>query len=316
MQLGPHPVTLRQLQYLVAVADQRSFRKAAEACHVSQPSLSAQVAQAEEALGVQLFERNQRRVALTPAGAELMLRIRGLLNSADALVDAAARLRDPFSGALRLGLIPTVGPYLLPEIALPLRTKYPELTFLWTELQTAPLLRALSQGEVDGAILALVDEVLDYPRIDLGLDPFVLATPRDHRLGQSRRPIKASELQGEHVLLLEDGHCFRDQALDLCARTGAEEASYRATSLPTLVQMAAGGVGITLLPAISLPVENRHHSLQIRSFAPKPPTRTLSLVWRRGSAREVALTSVGEALKSAYATFMKSVRTFISAEPT
>src|SRR5262245_24682339 len=168
MRLSPHPFTLRQLQYVAAVAEQRSFRKAAAECHVAQPSLSAQIAQVEEALGVQLFERDQRRVTLSAAGAALLERVRGLLVSADALVDAAREASDPFSGTVRLGVIPTLGPYLLPEIAPVLRSAYAKLDFLWTEEKTARLVELLDAGELDGAILALESDLHDLSHVELG----------------------------------------------------------------------------------------------------------------------------------------------------
>ncbi|HEX9619819.1 MAG TPA: LysR substrate-binding domain-containing protein [Polyangiaceae bacterium] len=300
MNRAPHPFTLRQLQYVAAVAERKSFRRAAEDCHVAQPSLSAQVAQVEEALGVQLFERDKRRVALTAAGLALLGRARALLVGADELVDAARTLADPFAGTLRIGVIPTIGPYLLPEIAPVLRERYPKLGFVWTEDKTAVLTAKLARAELDGAILALESDIGGLPHVVLGRDPFVFAAPPGHPLAASKRPVKAVELEGEHVLLLDDGHCFRDQALAFCSNVGAEEESYRATSLATLVQMAAGGAGVTLLPALSVPVENRRDALTIRPFAPRVPGRTVVLAWRKGSALEVSLRAVGETMKSAY----------------
>lgn len=301
MPFSPHPVTLRQLQYVVAVADKKSFRQAAEICHVAQPSLSAQIAQAEEALGVQLFERDRRHVILTGAGEAVVERARALLAAADALVDSARTLGDPFAGTLRVGVIPTIGPYLLPDLAPVLRERYPKLAFLWVEEKTAVLHERLARAEIDAAILVMETEVGDPPHVVIGKDAFVFAAPRGHRLAASRRPIKPDELEGERVLLLDDGHCFREQALAICAHAGAEEASYRATSLPTLVQMAAGGAGVTLLPNLAVSLENRRDTLAVRPFAPKAPARTLALVWRRGSARETTLKPVGETLRAAYA---------------
>jgi LysR family hydrogen peroxide-inducible transcriptional activator len=300
MHLAPHPITLRQLQYLVAVAEHRSFRRAAESCRVAQPSLSAQVAQAEEALGVQLFERDRRRVLLTQAGRAIVERARGLLLGADELVEAARRFGDPFAGMLRIGVIPTVGPYLLPDVAPVLRERYPKLSFLWIEEKTAVLLERLERGEIDGALVALESEMDELPRVVLGKDTFVLAAAPSHRLSAAKRPIKAEELEGEEVMLLDDGHCFRDQALAYCERVGAVEGGYRATSLATLVQMVAGGAGVTLLPGLAVPVENRRDELRLRPFAPKVPSRTLALVWRRGSAFEITLKPVGETLRAAY----------------
>lgn len=300
MNLAPHPITLRQLQYLVAVAEHRSFRRAAESCRVAQPSLSAQVAQAEEALGARLFERDRRGVLLTQAGRAIVERARALLVGADELVEAARRLGDPFEGLLRIGVIPTVGPYLLPEVAKVLRERYPKLMFVWVEDKTASLLEMLARADIDGALVALEAEIGDLPRVVLGKDAFVFAAAPSHPLSAARRPIKPEELDGEQVLLLDDGHCFREQALAYCSRAGAVEGGYRATSLATLVQMVAGGAGVTLLPGLAVPVENRRDELRLRPFAPKAPARTLALVWRRGSSLEVTLKPVGETLRAAY----------------
>jgi LysR family hydrogen peroxide-inducible transcriptional activator len=296
----PHPFTLRQLQYVVAVAEQRSFRGAAEACHVAQPSLSAQIAQIEEALGVLLFERDKRHVALTSAGEALLARIRPLLLGADELVASALTLSDPLAGSLKLGVIPTLGPYLLPDVAPLLRAEFPRLAFVWVEEKTSTLVERLGAGELDGAVVALEAEIGDLPHVLLGEDPFLFAAPKTHPLASGKRPLQPTELDGERVLLLDDGHCFREQALSFCARVGAEEADYRATSLATLVQMVAGGAGVTLLPRLAIAVENRTGALSLRTFAGKPPSRTLALVYRRGAAREATLKQVGQAMSRAY----------------
>ena len=300
MQLAPHPVTLRQLQYVVAVADRQSFRKAAEACHVAQPSLSAQIAQVEASLEVQIFERDRRGVALTAAGRAVVERARALLIAADELTESARILADPFAGTLRIGIIPTIAPYLLPELAPVLRARYPRLALVWNEDRTRTLVDHLGRAELDAAILALEADIGDLPRLVLGKDPFVFAAAPAHRLASSRRPIAPRELDGEPVLLLDDGHCFRDQALSFCARAGAEEVGYRATSLATLVQMAAGGAGVTLLPTLAVSVENRRDTLCVRRFAGKAPSRTVALVWRKGSALETTIKAVGQTLHDAY----------------
>jgi LysR family hydrogen peroxide-inducible transcriptional activator len=300
MNFAPFPVTLRQLQYLVAVADRKSFRQAAEDCHVSQPSLSEQVALAEESLGVKLFERNRRGVVLTAAGQVLVEEARAICLSVETLHESARRFTDPFSGRLRLGAIPTVAPYLLPLLAPVLRKEYPKLKFLWTEDKTHVLVERLRQGELDGAILALEADIGDLSQVVLGKDPFVLAAKANHPLMQSKRPLRVTDLEGESVLLLDDGHCFRKQVLSFCTKGGAEEVGYRATSLATLVQMSAGGIGITILPTLALAVENRMGSLAIRPFAPKIPARTLALCWRPRSALEATLSPVGLTLRKAY----------------
>jgi LysR family hydrogen peroxide-inducible transcriptional activator len=300
MRLSPHPVTLRQLQYLVAVADRNSFRGAAEACRVAQPSLSAQIAQAEAALGVQIFERDRRGVALTRAGAAVIERARGLLVAADDLVETARRLADPMAGTVRIGIIPTIGPYLLPEVAPLLRKEFPKLDFVWVEDRTAALTARLAGGELDAAIVALETELGDLASAPIGSDEFVLAVARDHALGRSQKAVSAGDLDGEAVLLLDDGHCFRDQALAFCARAGAAELGYRATSLATLTSMVAGGAGVTLLPAMAVATENRRRALHIRRFQPRAPKRTIALVWRRTSALEATLTPVAAVLRDAY----------------
>jgi LysR family hydrogen peroxide-inducible transcriptional activator len=307
--LAPHPFTLRQLQYVVAVADRRSFRQAAQDCRVAQPSLSAQIAQVEDILGVRLFERDRRRVLPTPSGQALVERARALLRDADGMLDAARSLSDPLAGPLRVGVIPTIGPYLLPEVAPALHARFPRLLFLWTEDRTAALMALLASGAIDAALVALEAEVGDLPRVVLGKDPFVLAAPPGHALSSSRKGLDPSDLDGERVLFLDDGHCFRDQALAFCSRAGAEEAGFRATSLSTLVQMAAGGAGITLLPSLALAVENRRHALRTRHFATRAPSRTLALVWRRAAALEPALRAVGDALRELYGKLERQART-------
>lgn len=301
MNYTPYPLTLRQLQYIIAVATQKSFRKAAEACHVSQPSLSAQIAQVEQVLGVQLFERNRRKVMLTSAGQIFVERARTVLTMMGELIDSALDLADPFSGPLKIGLIPTIGPYLLPEIAPVLRGQYPKLNFIWTEEKTAILIQQLVHGELDAAIMALVADISEFPYTVLGKDAFVFASANQHPLAVSKRTIRPEELEGELVLLLEDGHCFREQALSFCTKMAAEEADYRATSLPTLVQMVAGNAGVTLLPSLALAVENRRKTLHIRTFAPKAPSRTIILVWRKNSALETVIKAMGETLRVSYA---------------
>lgn len=284
MKLGAHLISLRQLQYVVAVAETKSFRQAADRCHVSQPSLSAQIAEAESALGVRLFERDRRGVLITPAGSEIIARARTILVAVDDLVAAAQRHADPLAGRIRLGVIPTIGPYLLPELDPALRREYPRLELLWTEDKTANLVARVQAGELDAALVALESELGDLEHVAIGQDPFVLATARDHALGRKQGRAKLAELHDVNVLLLDDGHCFRDQALDFCTKAGTHELGFRATSLMTLCRMVAGGSGITLLPRLAVATENRGGALAIRELAPPVPHRTLVLAWRRGSA--------------------------------
>ena len=300
MRPAPYPFTLRQAQYAVAVADLRSFRRAAELCRVSQPALSSQLAGLEEGIGARLFERDRRRVLPTPAGAEIVDRLRRLLVEADDLVDAAHALADPMTGALRLGILPTIAPYLLPDAVRGLRKGFPRLSLRWVEDRTAALVSALRAGDLDGAVVALESDVGGLEHAEIGRDEFVLAVPRGHVLSRSLGPVRAAELDGEPVLLLADGHCFRDQALAFCSRAGADELGFRATSLSTLAQMAAGGAGVTLLPRLSVPIENRRGALVVRPFAPPAPARTLALVWRPRSPVAPALRPLAAALGESF----------------
>lgn len=296
----PHPVTLRQLQYVLAIAEHGSFRKAAEACAVAQPSLSNQIAQLEDALGVRIFERLPRSVVVTEAGAPIVLRARRAILEADDLIAIAQRTRDPLAATLRLGVIPTVAPYLLPEISLPLRTDFPNLKLIWSEEKTPQLVAKISSGEMDGGVLALESDLGDLEIETIGRDAFFLAVPSGHKLAKKGKPAQPDELEGETVLLLDDGHCFRDQALELCTRIGAEEASMRATSMSTLAQMVAGGAGITLLPQIALATENRARGLVVRPFGPRGPARTLVVAWRKTSPVIAALQAVSKTIRTVF----------------
>ncbi len=298
--LAPLPFSLRQLQYAVAVAEILSFRKAAELCHVSQPSLSAQLAQLEDALGVRLFERNRRRVLLTAAGKELLARARVVLCGADDLVATAKHAGDPLAGTLRIGVIPTISPYLLPSATPALRAGYPRLTLVWVEEKTESLVRSLEAGVLDAALLALEANIGEVEHEIVADDRFVLATRRDDPLGLKKTPASPSELRDADVLLLDDGHCFREQALAYCARAKTRELEFRATSLPTLAHMVAGGAGVTLLPELAVPTEARRAGLRVRAFAPPAPHRTIALVWRKRSPSAPALRSLARTIRRAY----------------
>lgn len=293
------PVSLRQLQYIVAVADLGGFRRAADRCHVAQPSLSAQVAQVEGALGIQLFERNPRGVRVSAAGVAVVEQARRVLVAAGELRDLARHLADPFNGALRLGVIPTVCPYLLPDLTPALARTFPNLTVAWTEERTARLVRAMNDGILDAAIVARESDVGGLEHEVLGRDLFVLAAAAAHPLMKSGKPVQPCALEGEAVLLLEDGHCLRDQALALCSRVGANESGLHATSLATLVQMVSTGAAVTLLPLLAVPVENRRGQLRVRSFVKPGPGRTLILAWRRGSALREPLMKIAAVLRTA-----------------
>jgi LysR family transcriptional regulator, hydrogen peroxide-inducible genes activator len=293
--------SVRQLQYIVAIADLGGFRKAAAACGVSQPSLSAQVAQVEAALGVQLFERNARGVRVSATGAALVERARQVLVSVQDLQAAAHQKSDPLRGTVRIGVIPTVCPYLLPEVAPALQHSLPDLHIVWSEDKTATLTQQIEEGRLDAAILAQDRRVGALDHISIGHDVFVLAAAPTHRLMKDRTPASARLLNGETVLLLEDGHCFRDQALALCGTTGAHESDLRATGLSTLAQMVGAGAGVTLLPSMAVNVENRRGQLAVRAFKSPAPRRELVLAWRKGAAWRPALKAVAGVLRTAWA---------------
>lgn len=292
-------MNLRDLRYLVALDETRHFRKAAEQCFVTQPTLSTQLRKLEEELGVQLVERESGGVRMTRAGAEVVKRARRVLQEADGIVTFAREHRDPMTGSLHVGLIPTVAPYLLPYIVEPLHEAFPKLELLLVEAQTERLLAKLAAGELDAGILALpMDEGSVCTRA-LYDEAFFVALPRGHRLAQ-KKLLRVHDLKNEPMLLLEDGHCLRDQALEVCALAEIHERTdFRATSLETLRQMVAAGVGITLLPELAAPrpVAGQQSSLEIRAFAPPAPSRTIGLVRRKSSARVETIERIGDLIE-------------------
>jgi LysR family hydrogen peroxide-inducible transcriptional activator len=302
MPSSPHPFTLRQLQYVIAVAEELSFRRAAARCGVSQPSLSTQLAQAEDALGIRLFERGQRGVLVTVAGRELVERAKRLVVDADELSRAAARVRDPLSGTLRIGVIPTISPYLLPAVTPTLRKRFPRLRIAWVEEKTDALVGKLAAGHIEAAIVAIEAEIGDVAHEIIAVDPFVLVTRPEHPLARKEAPVTAAELAGEELLLLDDGHCFRTQALEVCGAARAREGEFRATSLSTLVQMVAGGAGVTLIPAIAVESETKRARLAVRPLGGRRAHRTIAMIWRKQSALESTLHAMTAALRESYPT--------------
>ena len=293
-------MNLRDLQYLVALAETGHFGEAAERCHVSQPTLSAQVKKLEEYLGVQLFERQPKKVRLTDAGRRIVERARRVTQEAEEIRELARASRDPLTGKLRVGLIPTIAPYLLPRVAPQLRRKLPGLSLMLYEYRTGPLLEKLRAGELDLAILALPADTAGLETRSLFAESFLVAVPRRHRLAVRRR-LKPADLAGETLLLLEDGHCLRDQALDVCSSVPVqEEQDFRATSLETLRQMVASGLGITLMPRLATegPFAGAR-GIEFRPFAPPSPSRVVGAAWRKSSSREAAIRAVCDTLTSA-----------------
>ena len=291
-------LSLRALGYLVALAETGHFGKAAERCCVSQPTLSAQLKKMEDQLGVQLVERGQQ-VRLTDIGERVVERARRVLDEAREIEELARNFQDPLAGELRIGLIPTVAPYLLPRITGSLRAQFPRLKLLLLEHQTHHLVELLKSGEIDVGILALPIPVERLVTRVLYTESFQVALPPDHRLAKRRR-LSLDDLDGETLLLLEDGHCLRDQALEACRLAKVREApDFRATSLETLRQMVAAGVGITLLPSLAVEQQgSRVPAMAVRRFEAPEPSRTIAAAWRPGCAREETIAYLCGAIES------------------
>jgi LysR family transcriptional regulator, hydrogen peroxide-inducible genes activator len=295
-------MNLRDLRYFVALADTRHFGKAAERSFVSQPTLSAQIKKLETYLGVQLIERQPRKVTLTETGAKILPLARRIVQESDEIVSTARNEHDPLSGKLKVGLIPTIGPYLLPLLARKLRKQLPRLKLMLYEYQTQPLLDKLRAGDIDLGILALPVPLDGLEARPLYVESFTLAVPTNSPLAK-RANIKLDDLNGETLLLLEDGHCLRDQALDVCSRIDVKESEdYRATSLETLRQMVAAGLGITLLPELATRGPfGSGHGLAVKQFARPVPSRSVGAVWRKSTARTAAITAVCDAINASMA---------------
>lgn len=292
-------MNLRDLRYFVALADTRHFGKAAERSFVSQPTLSAQIKKLENYLGVQLLERQPRKVTLTETGQKILPIARRILQESDEIVSLARNEHDPLSGKLKVAFIPTIGPYLLPLVARKLRKQLPRLKLMLYEYQTQPLLEKLRAGEIELGILALPVPLDGLESRELYEEAFTVAVPNQHALAKKQH-VKIDDLTGETLLLLEDGHCLRDQALDVCSMVEVKENDdYRATSLETLRQMVAAGLGITLLPELATRGPfGSGHGLAVKSFAKPIPSRTVGAVWRKSSARGAAINAVCNAIQA------------------
>jgi LysR family transcriptional regulator, hydrogen peroxide-inducible genes activator len=278
-------MNLRALDYLITLAELRHFSRAAERCHVSQPTLSTQIRKLEEELDVQLVERHPRQVMLTPVGEEVVERARTALAEIEAIRAIARRSRDPHSGTVRIGIFPTLAPYLLPHVVPRIRKEFPRLTLRLFEEKTEDVLDMLMQGRLDAGLLALPVSHDGFHVRELFEEPFVLAMPEGHPLGK-KKSIRMSDLENQELLLLEDGHCLRDQALEVCQLAGAhEQLDFHATSMETLRQMVAANTGITLMPALAVKPPVAHtDNLVTRPFSAPGPARKIAMVWRKTSA--------------------------------
>ncbi len=298
-------MTLTELKYIVAVARERHFGRAAEACFVSQPTLSVAIKKLEEELAVKIFERGSSEVSVTPLGEQIVRQAQQVIEQAAAIKEIAKSGKDPVSGPLRLGIIYTIGPYLLPDLVRQAIARVPQMPLMLQENFTAKLLEMLRTGELDCAIMA-------EPFPDAGLavaplydEPFMIAVPADHALAK-RKSVSAEELKQETMLLLGTGHCFRDHVLEVCpeyarfssavedGREGIRK-SFEGSSLETIKYMVASGMGVTVVPQLSVPKEAQPHIRYVR-FAPPVPTRRVALAWRRSFPRYEAIAALRNAI--------------------
>jgi len=293
-------MTLQELRYLVAVAEEGQVARAAVRCHVGQPTLSTQLKKLEDTLGVQLFERGPRGLQPTAAGTPIITQARVVLEEAQRLRELARSAQDPMVGTLRVGVIPTLGPYLLPHLLPVIRKTYPKLRLLLSESLTAQLLEALHKHTLDAALLALPVAHEGFETMELFREPFELALPVGHRLAKKKRA-QPQDLAEENLLLLAEGHCLRDQALDVCGTSmRASREEVQATSLETLRQMVAAGIGCTLLPRLATRGGARPDKrlIELRPFNAPEPARVIGLVWRARGARAEAARRLGELIRA------------------
>lgn len=291
-------IKIRDLEYLDAIDTHRHFGRAAEACFVSQPTLSGQIMKLEEQLGLTLVERQTRKVMLTPAGDRLVTEARNVLRAASSFEASAKALLDPFSGDLHVGLIPTLAPYLLPHIMKGLNEKLPNINFYLHEDKTKNLLKSLDDGKLDLIILPWLDEMEKFDRYDLFEEPLVLATSNAHALA-SKKQVNLDELKDFEILTLEDGHCLRDQALGFCFTAGAkEDHRFQATSLETLRYMVSSNMGITLLPQLATINHSSTNTINYIEFEKPKPNRQISLMLRSGYSRMECIRAVVGSVKA------------------
>jgi LysR family transcriptional regulator, hydrogen peroxide-inducible genes activator len=287
-------MNIRDLKYLVALADHGHFGKAAETCFVSQPALSMQIMKLEENLGVKLLERTNKSILLTEHGGIIVERARHILSQIEEVREIAKSAKDPFSGELRIGVFPTLAPYLLPHIIPQLSKAYPKLSFYLIEEQTAVLVEQLKQGKLHAALLAhpVVDK--SFNSALLFEEEFLLATPATHPLAKLKS-VRQQDLDNKNLLLLEEGHCMRAQALALCQRMRANETqNFRATSLETLRHMVSAGVGITLIPKLAC---NLNDTISYIPFSAPKPSRSIGIYWRASTAKQVVLENIVAKIK-------------------
>lgn len=294
--------TVRQLKYFVALAETLSFSKAAENCYVTQSTLSASIRDLEDILGQTLFERSSRQVLLTREGALFLDKATAILEELQGLVLSMSKSSAPLSGKLRLGIIPTIAPFIIPELLLNLRKDYPALDLAIEEAQTYEILERLDKGSIDLALIALPYETAHYETFTIGEDPFFLAIKAEKAQNSNKRTIKADDLDHHNILLLEDGHCLKDHVLQSCQLGSyGQNQNLRITSLDTLIRMVEKGLGETLVPAMA--VKAQYYNKTNVTFLPledkpTPPQRKIALVWRKSGVQSQDFKLLGEAIKN------------------
>jgi LysR family transcriptional regulator, hydrogen peroxide-inducible genes activator len=289
--------TFQQLRYLVAIADAGTFGAAADEEFVTQPAISAQIKELERKLGVTLFERSSRGVIMTTQGSEVVERARVILRDMKDLVGSTHYEGDHLRGRIGLGVIPTLAPYVLPSVVRFVMSTHPKAELHIHELQTIHLLDSLRRGVIDLGLLALPVGSEEFTTESIGLDSFVLAMSETHPLAKEKSPVKLDILRDERVILLEEGHCLRDQVTQVCRLVFSEPSEVQATSMATLAQMVAAGLGVTLLPECAVKIEAAPgRGIVTRKFAGVPPNRTVGLVWRKSSPHSRAFTELAELL--------------------
>ncbi|MCP4323261.1 MAG: DNA-binding transcriptional regulator OxyR [Psychromonas sp.] len=292
-------MNFRDLEYLIALEELKHFRKAAEKCFVSQPTLSGQIRKLEDELNVQLMERSSRKVIFTQAGLDIVAKAKVILLEAKSLKEIAKSYNEPMQGTLHIGLIPTVAPYLLPVIIPVIKQTFPDLDLYLHENQTDLLLKQLEEGDLDCLMLALLPGMDQFKRLDLYDEPLELALSEQHRWS-TQREVDLNELNGEHLLMLADGHCLRDQAMGFCFAAGAiEDNSFKATSLETLRHMISADNGLTLLPQLAIPLSRHQSGVKYIPFKAPQPSRIISLLSRKNSVRQICFDKLAELIGEA-----------------
>ncbi len=292
-------MNLRELEYLAAIDEFRHFRKAAEKCFVSQPTLSGQLKKLESEIGVQLVERTTRNVFLTPIGKEIVKKAHIILAEAASIEDLVKTYSDPMSGRVNIGLIPTIAPYLLPHIVLPIKKTYPQLEIILHEIQTEVMLKQLGEGTMDAGILAVPLETRGIEQIHLYNEPFYVAVNNQHEFAKKTKIIK-EDLRGETLLLLGEGHCLRGQVLEVCSYAMTKERKdFQDTSLETIRHMVSTGIGITLIPqtAIFSKILNQNSPIKYIPFSKPAPARSVGLLFRKNSNRKTCFQNLSDLIQ-------------------